>query len=65
MNAETSWMLAYESANKRTAEAIDVAERTMRLYDAKCVECDLLREQITELRRERDRLYNRYLPVGA
>jgi len=65
MNAETSWMLAYESANKRTAEAIDVAERTMRLYDAKCVECDLLREQITELRRERERFYHTHMPVGA
>ena len=58
-------MSAYESANRRTAEAIDVAERTMRLYDAKCVECDLLRESLVELRRERDRLYNKYLPVGA
>jgi hypothetical protein len=64
MGAETSWMLAYESANKRTAEAIDVAERTMRLYDAKCVECELLREQITELRRECARLHA-YLPVIA
>jgi hypothetical protein len=60
MDAETILMLAYESANKRTAEAIDVAERTMRLYDAKCVECDLLRESLVELRRERDRLYARF-----
>jgi hypothetical protein len=52
MDAEYSYLIAYEAANKRTAEALDVAERYERLYDAKCVECDLLREKMAELRAE-------------
>jgi hypothetical protein len=52
VGAEYNYLVAYEAANRRTAEAIDVAEKTMKLYDAKCVECDLLREKLAEARAE-------------